>query len=318
LAPAQDTPELAQLVERLGFRRLWLYDSPCLHADIWMTLARVAERTSTVGIGPGIMIPSLRHVLVTATALATLEQLAPGRIAAAIGPGFSGRLLLGQPPMRWTDVELYVRQLKALLRGEEVEIDGRLTAMLHGTGFVAPRPLAVPVVIAASGPKGLRVAQEVGDGIMSVKEPVAGFDWSITAGGGTVLDPGESPSSPRVLAAVGPMLTMLYHYFYEAPQVDVSAFEHGARWKAQIDAIPQEVRHLRLHESHMVAVAERDRMVVTGEAVSTLTWTGSAEQLRERFAEFQRAGATEIYFEPTGPDLPREISAFAHAMGLAG
>jgi 5,10-methylenetetrahydromethanopterin reductase len=316
LAPAQDTPELAELIEELGFSRLWLYDSPCLHADLWITLARAAERTSTIGLGPGILVPSLRHVVVTASALATMEQLAPGRNAVAVGPGFSARLLLGQRPMRWTDVEAYVRQLKGLLRGEEVEVDGHLTQLVHPTGYVADRPLDVPVVIAASGPKGLRVAQELGDGVMSVKEPVPGFDWSIAAGSGTVLQDGESYGSPRVLEAVGPYLAMLYHYFYEAPGVDVAAFPGGEAWKAEVEAIPLDVRHLRLHEHHMVGVPERDRAVVTGEAVQAMTWTGTPEEMRARFDEFERAGVTEVYYEPVGPDLRGEIIAFAEAVGI--
>jgi len=317
LAPAQDTPELAALIEELGFSRLWLYDSPNLHADLWITLARAAERTSTIGIGPGVLVPSLRHVVVTAAAIATMEQLAPGRNAVAIGPGFSARLLLGRRPMRWSDVELYVRQLKALLRGEEVEVDGRLTQLLHPPGYAAPTPLDVPIVIAASGPKGLRVAQELGDGVMSVKEPIPGFAWSIAAGSGTVLDEGEAVDEPRVLAAVGPYLAMLYHYFYEAPGVDVTAFPAGAEWQAEVDAVPEEVRHLRLHEGHMVGVPERDRRVVTGESIGQMTWTGTPAQLRARFDAFEQAGVTEVYYEPCGPDLRREIIAFAEAVGIA-
>ncbi|MSO94876.1 MAG: LLM class flavin-dependent oxidoreductase [Thermoleophilia bacterium] len=319
LAPGRDAPELAALAESVGFRRIWLWDSPALHGDIWMWLALVARSTHSVGIGPGLTVPSLRHVMVTATAAATLEQLAPGRTAIAVGTGFSARLLLGQEPMTWADLKRHIRQLKGLLRGDEVEVGDRVTQMLHMPQYAPPRPLEIPVVVAANGPKGLRVAHELGDGVMSVKTAIPGFDWSIVAGSGTVLDEGESAASPRVLQTVGPYLTMLYHYFYELPTaVDLDALPGGREWRKEVDAVPESVRHLRLHATHMVAVDERDRSLVTAEAVRALTWTDTPVELRRRFAEFEAGGATEIYYQPSGPDLRREIVAFARAVGIGG
>ena len=44
-----------------------------------------------------------------------------------------------------------------------------------------------------------------------------------------------------------------------------------------------------------------------------MTFTGNAAQLRERFAAFERAGATELLYSPAGPDIPRELRAMARA-----
>jgi 5,10-methylenetetrahydromethanopterin reductase len=89
-----------ELAEMLGYRRAWLYDSPALVTDVWMVLSRCAERTSRIGLGPGVLVPSLRHPMVNAAAIAELVNQAPGRVAVAIGTGFSGRLALGKRPMR--------------------------------------------------------------------------------------------------------------------------------------------------------------------------------------------------------------------------
>jgi 5,10-methylenetetrahydromethanopterin reductase len=51
-ATSLETPEHIVLAERLGYQRAWCYDSPALYADVWMTLARAAERTSVIGLGP--------------------------------------------------------------------------------------------------------------------------------------------------------------------------------------------------------------------------------------------------------------------------
>src|SRR6266542_4098659 len=89
--------------------------------------------------------------------LATLEGLAPGRTVAAIGTGFTGRMALGQKPLPWAEVEWYVRSLRALLRGEQVEVDGAVVQLIPPAGFLPAAPIAVPILVAANGPKGLRV-----------------------------------------------------------------------------------------------------------------------------------------------------------------
>ena len=95
IPPVPDTPDHIALAERLGYRRAWVYDTPALQLDVWMTLGRAAERTRRIELGPGVLIPSLRHVLVTASAVATLVELAPGRVNVGIGSGFTGRLAMG-------------------------------------------------------------------------------------------------------------------------------------------------------------------------------------------------------------------------------
>ncbi len=93
-------------------------------------------------------------MLVTAAAVATLVQLAPGRVNVGIGSGFTGRLAMGQRPNSWTFVAQYIRQLKALLAGEVVEVDGAATRMLQGPGQAPARPIRVPIVVGTGGPKG--------------------------------------------------------------------------------------------------------------------------------------------------------------------
>ena len=152
LPPGRDTPTLVALAEELGYRRAWLYDSPALYHDVWMALARSAERTSRIGLGPAVLVPSLRHPMVNAAAVATLVDLAPGRVAVALGAGFTGRHVLGHKAMRWDDVRAYVVALRGLLAGEEVEWEGRPIRMIHPPGYGAARPIEVPILLGADGP----------------------------------------------------------------------------------------------------------------------------------------------------------------------
>ena len=170
-APSLDTPAHIELAERLGYRRAWCYDSPALCADPWMILALAAARTRAIGLGPATLVPSLRHPMVTAAALATLAGLAPGRVSTAFGTGLTGRMLLGERPMRWADVEEYVAAVRALLNGEETSWNGSLVRLTQPAGFAATRPADVAVLIAADGPRGRAVAAALGDGVLTARAP---------------------------------------------------------------------------------------------------------------------------------------------------
>jgi len=311
-ATSAHSHEHARIAEDLGYARAWFYDSPALYPDVWVQLARAAERTSRIGLGPGVLVPSLRHPMVNAAAIATLVSIAgAGRVAVALGSGFTGRVTMGQRPMRWTDVSAYVRVLRALLRGEEVEWEGGVMQMLHPEGYGAPRPIEVPFVIAAAGPKGIAAARELGDGVFGAAVPVSGFDWSVVLTFGTVLDEGEDPGSARVLAAAGHGAAVGFHFAMENRRLD--SVPGGEAWAAAYETVPARVRHLALHEQHLVAVNPRDRPFVTGELLVQQGLALTRSGWRERLATLASLGATEIAYQPAGPNIARELETFAAA-----
>ena len=318
--PIPATPDHIALAEQLGYRRAWVYDTPALQLDVWATLARAAERTARIELGTGVLIPSLRHVVVTAAAVATLVELAPGRVNVGIGSGFTGRLAMGQRPNSWAFVAQYVRQLKALLAGEIVEVDGAPTQLMHGPGQAPSRPIRVPIVIGTGGPKGEAVARELGDGIFTVV-PIAGFRWAALLTFGTVLDRGESADSERVLLAAGAGASVVYHRAYDLPgapgRPGMSEIPSAAEWRTLVEQFPQRERHLHTHEGHLTFPNEMDRKVLTGEIIRRYTFTGEAPELRARIDRLAARGVTEIAYQPAGPDIPRELTVFAGMAGLA-
>jgi 5,10-methylenetetrahydromethanopterin reductase len=216
---------------------------------------------------------------------------------------------LGKRPLAWATVAAYVRTIQALLRGEQVEWDGAVTEMLHPEGFGASRPVNVPWVVGVQGPKGQAVAHELGDGAFSLF-PIDGFDWMVQLAFGTVLDDGEDAGSERAIDAAGPAVAVLLHGSYEQG----TPMDSG--WASRIDALDPSTRHLAVHDRHLVAVTERDRPYITRELISAFTYTGSPAQIAEKLAAAAAAGVTEIAFQPAGPDIPRELRAFASAAGL--
>jgi 5,10-methylenetetrahydromethanopterin reductase len=320
--PGHDTPDHVVLAEQLGYRRAWLYDSPALYHDVWMTLALAADRTSRIELGPAVLVPSLRHPMVNAAAIATLVDLAPGRVVVAIGAGFTGRHVLGHRAMRWADVREYVHVLRALLAGDAVGYDGRLVQMVHSRGYAPPRPIDVRILIGADGPKGNAVAAELGDGsyAAALPNPEAAGRWSALLQFGTILDDGEDAGCDRVVDAVGPAVAVALHGMYERGGAEtVDALPGGPEWRAAIDALPAARRHLAIHEGHLVTTTERDRAALaagTASLIPSFTLTGTAADVRTRVEALQEVGVTEVAYQPCGSDIARELRAFASAVGL--
>ncbi|MCW2526693.1 MAG: class flavin-dependent oxidoreductase [Pseudonocardiales bacterium] len=316
-ATSMRTPDHIVIAEELGYRRAWCYDSPAVLADVWMILALAAHRTSTIGLGPGVVIPSLRHPMVTAAAISTLEALARGRVAVAVGSGFTGRVSLGQRPLRWDYVEAYLVAVRGLLRGDVVAWDGNEMQMLHPEVCGAARPIDVPILVGADGPKGRQVASRNGDGVFSASVDFLASDdlpWRALLMWGSVLGDGESASSPRTVAAVAPAVAVLYHVAYErGGAAAVDELPGGRRWRAAVEQSMSQRRHLAVHAGHQVELNRADQLVAdqAKTLIPVITATATADELRRRLDTWAAAGISEVVYQPGGPDIERELERFA-------
>lgn len=91
----------------------------------------------------------------------------------------------------------------------------------------------------------------------------------------------------------------------------------GPAWLDVIDEVPRRERHLHIHQGHMVEMNEADLAAWRAGgyvSVPSATLTGSADTIAQRVAAMARAGATEVMFEPSGPDIARELDAFIGAL----
>src|SRR5260370_25559547 len=82
-----------------------------------------AVNTRRIRLGTGVLVPSNRIAPVAANALATLNQLAPGRIDFGVGTGFTARRAMGFGAIKVKDMETYIHQVYSLLRRETVEFE---------------------------------------------------------------------------------------------------------------------------------------------------------------------------------------------------
>ena len=145
--------------EFLGYERIGIWDSPALFREPWVVLSSMARDTKQIAIGTWVTNPLSRNPVVTASAAASLDDLAPGRVYLGIGSGGTGVLHLGLKAAPLAHLEDYVLTVRRLLEDGVAEYQGQ-TVRLNW-----PRR-QIPIIIAAHGPKSLRLAGRIGDGVV--------------------------------------------------------------------------------------------------------------------------------------------------------
>ena len=138
--------------------------------------------------------------------------------------------------------------------------------------------------------------------------PAADFERSCVLTLGTVLDDGEDPGSDRALGAAGHAAALAYHAMHLRGRA--AGLPGGPEWVSALEAFPQRERHLALHEGHLIEPNERDRAVVSGETLAAFGLARTAGAWRDHLAAQEAAGATEIAYQPAGPDIAGELRRF--------
>jgi 5,10-methylenetetrahydromethanopterin reductase len=144
--------------EALGWDAAWQPDSQLRRRDTYVLLAAAARATGRITLGTLLANPMTRHPTVTASSIATIDELAPGRVVLGWGVGDTAVRLAGLRPARVAELEASTRLMRALLDGATVEVEAARPARL-------PHHRPVPIWIAAGGPKTLRMAGGVADGV---------------------------------------------------------------------------------------------------------------------------------------------------------
>ena len=310
LPPGPGFADLVALAEELDYARAWIYDSSPLWEDPFVHLALAAERTSRIGLGTAVLIPEQRSVMTMASGIATIARLSDGRLRACFGTGFTARLAAGQRPMRLPALEDYVTALRQLLAGETAIVDGAPTRMLHADGLAEPRPIEVPLWLSVFGPRGIALADGIADGIIGPPHRTLPAAMIVS---GTVLEEGEEAGADRVREAIGPWRVVDWHNAYATGGAEaVDALPGGAGWREALEALaPEGERHLLAFEGHVTHLTDRDRPLL--EHIDLKAPVGDVGRGSRQLSRLADTGFAEIIYTPTGPDVARELRAFAAA-----
>ncbi len=176
--------QIAERAEALGFHSVWVGDSLTARSriDALMTLAAVGARTSRVRLGTAIFLAALRHPVLLAYQLASLDWISGGRLDLGIGYGRRGEAsqehefkILGlDPSARMKMSEEAVHIMRRLWRESDVSYDGAFTRFKHVT--IEPKPAqpgGVPIWLASNDVEpGLRRVGCLGDAwLNNIKDP---------------------------------------------------------------------------------------------------------------------------------------------------
>jgi 5,10-methylenetetrahydromethanopterin reductase len=178
--------------EALGWDAALQPDSQLRRRDTYVLLAAAARATDRMMLGPLLANPVNRHPTVTASSIATIDELAPGRVILGWGVGDTAVRLAGLKPARVTELEASTRLMRALLDGDDVDVGAARPARL-------PHHRPVPIWIAAGGPRTLRMAGRVADGVfIRVGTHSANIAASIEQIRAGAAEAGRDPGSVRL------------------------------------------------------------------------------------------------------------------------
>jgi 5,10-methylenetetrahydromethanopterin reductase len=336
-------------LETMGYDCAWAADSQMVYSDAYAVLALAAAHTSRIRLGTGVSVAPVRLAPVTAHSIATINQLAPGRVFLGIGTGHTAMRVMGKDPMKAGPFREYLRVLRALLHGEEVDyaLDGagerHAIRFLHpDAGFIdVAHP--VPIYVAADGPLALRSAGAYGDGrvcshnqtrarlqksLAVMQEGAAAVGRVLPAdfhtaalGYACVLRPGESITSDRVIDEVGPMAIASLHYWWELYQKDGDTSTVAGRCRNLWDEylaftdrmeMPAAKRYQQVHLGHCAFVPREERRFVTEDLIrSTGGLVGTPDEIIAMLREREAMGLSEITLLPAMAEARRNLGDFA-------
>jgi 5,10-methylenetetrahydromethanopterin reductase len=328
LATAADSWKVVKRAEELGFTRAWFYDTQLLNAEIFVAMGAAAVTTSKIRLATGVLIPSNRIAPVAASALMSLNALAPGRIDFGISTGFTARRTMGIGPIKLGDMRRYIELVQALIAGEtpEWEFEGqrrKIRFLSPDVGVVNMKD-PIPLHISAFGPKARALTAKLNAHWLSGIGPMEGAKASVAAmrqswqaaginpdtriatafAGGCVLQEGEPFDSPRAKAQAGPGAMIVLHDLVEAEQFGSHMGRAGPppalvplleRYRAIYERYqPADARYLENHRGHLMFLRPEEQELCSGDLIRAITFTETKPRLQERIRELRAAGYNHL------------------------
>lgn len=302
----QEMIELARRADDIGMDSIWMSDHLCFRDSIASAMAFLA-RTPRIKVNPAPLSPYSRHPMVTAMALATLEEFAPGRVAATAGtanPAALREIGIEADRMLRTMRE-YMTLLRRLLDGETVEFQGEVFTLRGARMGLTPQT-GIPLSMTAVRPRMLRLAGETADGVLlsagctpayirrCVEEVEAGAARAGKPARGEVAgfiatavadDPGEAMDAAR---------TFLAYIFRNR--------HHAENLRLGGGTVDQD----RLADAIGRRAWDEARDLISDEVVHAHSVTGTPEDCRRRLDEFVQGGLDLPLLMPLGTQEQRK------------
>jgi 5,10-methylenetetrahydromethanopterin reductase len=309
--------ELTLLAESLGYQHAWFGDSQNIWRESSTTIGACAVGTERIVFGTGVTNAVTRHPSLLASTWATLAEFTGGRAALGIGTGDSSLRTMGLSPLKLAELERAITDLRTLLRGESVRepasgADYRLSYLSE--------PVRVPIYIAASAPKILRMAGRIADGVIILVGTAPQF---IRAALDTVAagaaEAGRSESdihtvlwTPTAIQDDGDRARSLVRAHVSRVVIRPLPAEVDPAMQQAVDRIRSQYDYYQ----HMVPDAEHAALV-PDELVDMFALAGTPDECAERLASITVSGIDQVSivpFVPAGTSREPTIKTFAALM----
>jgi probable F420-dependent oxidoreductase len=286
---------LTRLAEDAGFSFGWLFDSHVLWKDPYPLLTLMAANTRAMHLGTCVTNPAVRDVTVTASLFSTLNEISGGRMELGIGRGDSSRRVMGKRPTTTAQLEATIRTFRELTAGREASFEGSPVRLSWANG--SPR-----VWVAGYGPKVLRMAGRVGDGIILQFADPDLIDWCLGFVREGAREAGRDPSKIEVMSAAAVWVSddldeAREHVRWFPALVSNHVVDLIARYKPEElpPALTGYVRHRSGYDYlHHCEVESSNAEFVSDEVADRFSIVGTAGEHRRRLEDLRRAGVTQF------------------------
>jgi alkanesulfonate monooxygenase SsuD/methylene tetrahydromethanopterin reductase-like flavin-dependent oxidoreductase (luciferase family) len=165
-SPPEHLSRVARSADEAGIAELWLWEDCFLEGGLTTAAAAMAW-TGRLRVGVGLLPVPLRNPALAAMEIATLARLFPGRFLPGLGHGVLDWMgqVGARVPSPMTLLREHTAAVRELLHGRTVDVDGRFVH-LERVALDWPPAEVPPVLVGARGPKTVRLAGEVADGVL--------------------------------------------------------------------------------------------------------------------------------------------------------
>ena len=294
--PHQRILSLAEQAELAGFTYGWIFDSHVLWQDPYPLLTLMATSTERMRLGTCVTNPAVRDATVTASLLATLNRISGGRMDLGIGRGDSSRRVMGKKPTTLERLEETVRVIKDLCAGEQIEYEGRTIQMGWATEGVPP------IWIAGYGPKALKCAGRIGDGVILQFADPHLIKWCLGFVREGAEEAGRDFSKIRVMSAApvwvsDDLATARDHVRWFPALVSNHVVDLVSRYKPE-ELPPELTSYVSDRKGydylHHAEVGSSNAEFVTDEIVDRFAIVGPAREHVRRLRELAEVGVTQF------------------------
>jgi 5,10-methylenetetrahydromethanopterin reductase len=325
-APVPEVVAVVRDCEAAGFDAAGFLDSQMITRDVFVVLAAAATATRHIRLMPAVTNPLSRHITILASAIRSVADLAPGRTELWLGRGFSSVNLVGLPYATVSQLRAAVTDLRRLLAGEWDVCEGAHSRMYAGDGT------HVPIILAATGPRALRLGGAVADGVLiNVGSRMETLKRAAAIVADGARETGRDPATVRLIANLRTVIRadreearawaspLCAHQLSDPAWLDETGIDAaGLQTPNELDKLYPDYFHAEDWQRaiELSAFLPSD---LRGRMCDALGLIGTPDDCLRGLLALQDAGFDEVYMQTVGTmNFPQaEIRAFRDVIGPA-